>query len=551
MISATLTEWLFFHLWKRHPLENEFPADSQNTSQTKEKGLSKSSRLYANIQQNNDSLPCLIPDTIFHRHKIPVKWYFTSREKSNPSSGQAANKTGVKNSNTDSGSKSKNQKDKNASKANNLNSDSNFKFNRIKKKMASNITPANISKMFLSSKSPICGVLYDEPHPSTEEAQKENKLGQGCQKESNKLAITYFTKKELSKVMESKKNSYNYMLQKFVPPFKNQNNLIEVYWSPQFVKIANISNPYKLSGDNKPSRPNKNPSDNSGTVLSRTKPSLSGSPSQGCSPSPVPVPSFPYPYPSPCLTPSALPSSLLTNLLSQICQALVAHIQHITTGTVQISQLKLLFQIDSQYRVWLLLCTGGKVKGREGTVGLGSSNSKTSESPRGNKARAFHIHKSGSKMSPRSGRSSEQPSLVNCVEIVPGGLKKIDIWKHFKEENAKKKKTLEADSEKKVQSYFGDLPDLVNDEITFDNEEEKSEFKEIRENICIERIESGETLEHSLSPRAYKTVPTYTYRLNPEQTICSVCFKAQECQNCLHRLKILYLMSYFNYGIPD
>ena len=58
----------------------------------------------------------------------------------------------------------------------------------------------------------------------------------------------------------------------------------------------------------------------------------------------------------------SISSPILSSDLEQICLNIVKHIQEVSGGNIQISRMNLFFKIDDKNRIWLLFCSGIKVR---------------------------------------------------------------------------------------------------------------------------------------------------------------------------------------------
>ena len=61
-------------------------------------------------------------------------------------------------------------------------------------------------------------------------------------------------------------------------------------------------------------------------------------------------------------TADSISSPLLAQDLEETCVNIVKHIQDVSGGNIQIQRIVLFFKLDTHNRLWLLFCTGLKVR---------------------------------------------------------------------------------------------------------------------------------------------------------------------------------------------
>lgn len=61
-------------------------------------------------------------------------------------------------------------------------------------------------------------------------------------------------------------------------------------------------------------------------------------------------------------------SPLIASDIEKICQNIVRHIQDVSEGNSQIYEMNLFFKLDYDSRLWLLLCTGIKIREKKGRI---------------------------------------------------------------------------------------------------------------------------------------------------------------------------------------
>lgn len=125
------------------------------------------------------------------------------------------------------------------------------------------------------------------------------------------------------------------MVQKFIAPLNDKNSrpitnldLIRVYWSPQFISIVKRTNIHETT--------------DAKIQLGHRLSTFEGSDKH-------------------CRLESIC-SRHLTQSVEEACATIVNHIKSVTGDAVDIHQMTLYFKVDKNFKLWLILCTGIKIK---------------------------------------------------------------------------------------------------------------------------------------------------------------------------------------------
>ena len=141
------------------------------------------------------------------------------------------------------------------------------------------------------------------------------------------LEIEYLNNKQLKTLCIHRKKALNCMIQKFITPKDNRSHVIKVVWSPQFCLL------YKKT--------NNNDLNNSKIDINSRISSFDSS-DKDCNSEPISSP-------------------MLVTDIEKLCLNMVHHIQEISGGNTQITQMNFYLKLDENNKMWLLFCTKMKI----------------------------------------------------------------------------------------------------------------------------------------------------------------------------------------------
>ncbi|EGR30206.1 hypothetical protein IMG5_137950 [Ichthyophthirius multifiliis] len=150
------------------------------------------------------------------------------------------------------------------------------------------------------------------------------------QQQQEVIQFEYFNEDQFNIFIHQREKNLNAILQKFIQPKGGVNSLIKISWSPQFCLLYRKTNINKL--------------DNTKVPMNERLCTFEG--------------------PEYLAIQDSITSPILSADLEQICVNIVKHIQDISGGNIQISRMVLYFKLDDKNRLWLLFCTGLKVRER-------------------------------------------------------------------------------------------------------------------------------------------------------------------------------------------
>jgi len=158
-------------------------------------------------------------------------------------------------------------------------------------------------------------------------------------KAQEKIEFEYIQKNEFHDYLFQKEKSHNVIIQKFIEPKNGQNALIKVAWTPQFCLFFRKTNIHEINNSKVP-LVNRLATFEGGEHLSNS---------------------------------DSISSPILASELEQTCLNIVKHVHSVTSGNVQISKMVLYFKLDDKNRLWLLFCTGLKLREKMQLPGQGLS----------------------------------------------------------------------------------------------------------------------------------------------------------------------------------
>ncbi|KAM3144461.1 hypothetical protein pb186bvf_003330 [Paramecium bursaria] len=147
-------------------------------------------------------------------------------------------------------------------------------------------------------------------------------------KSQESIYFEYFEKDNFAKFLYQREKELNSILQKFIYPKGSQNSLIKVSWSPQFCLLHRKTNVNNIDDLKK-------------TLYEKV-----------CT----------FEGPEYLSESDSISSPLLSSDLEQLCVNIVKHVQEVSGGNIQIIRMVLYFKVDEDNRIWLLFCTGVKVR---------------------------------------------------------------------------------------------------------------------------------------------------------------------------------------------
>ncbi|CAD8045622.1 unnamed protein product [Paramecium sonneborni] len=156
---------------------------------------------------------------------------------------------------------------------------------------------------------------------------------QAQSKQQEIINFEYFDKENFGKFLYQREKELNSILQKFIYPKSDHNSMIKVTWSPQFCLINRKTNINNMNDYKKP--------------LYERVSTFDG--------------------PEYLSVSDSISSPLLSSDLEQLCVNIVKHVQEVSGGNIQIIRMVLYFKVDQDNRIWLMFCTGIKVKDKFST----------------------------------------------------------------------------------------------------------------------------------------------------------------------------------------
>ncbi|CAD8047600.1 unnamed protein product [Paramecium sonneborni] len=156
---------------------------------------------------------------------------------------------------------------------------------------------------------------------------------QAQSKQQEVINFEYFDKENFGNFLYQREKELNSILQKFIYPKSDHNSIIKVTWSPQFCLINRKTNINNMNDYKK-------------TLYERVST---------------------FDGPEYLSVSDSISSPLLSSDLEQLCVNIVKHVQEVSGGNIQIIRMILYFKVDQDNRIWLMFCTGMKVKDKFST----------------------------------------------------------------------------------------------------------------------------------------------------------------------------------------
>jgi len=165
-------------------------------------------------------------------------------------------------------------------------------------------------------------------------------------KTQEKIEFEYLDVQSFHNFLFQREKPLNIIVQKFIEPKNNKNSMIKVSWTPQFCLFFRKTNLYDMNNTKVP--------------IANRLVTFEG------------MEHFSHS--------DSIASPILASELEQTCLNIVKHVFAVTGGNIQISKMVLYFKLDDKNRLWLLFCTGLKLREKLNTQG-GAVQKKKAERP--------------------------------------------------------------------------------------------------------------------------------------------------------------------------